>query len=111
MAAGLLSHLAGEFAMGVLSHVLELQRGGKAGATARAGRVPGSAGNGCGYAPTHALGALLHPLHGGGRCLSDIRVLRRDGLFHGDALLSADALAAGCGGARVRGCAAGERVA
>jgi len=35
MAAGLLSHLAGEFAMGVLSHVLELQGGGKAGATAR----------------------------------------------------------------------------
>lgn len=98
--------------MGILSHSLELQGGGKAGATARAGqvllhdalehsgllrevrRVLGPAGSGRGYAPERVLCSFMHLLHGGGRCLSDIRVLRRDGLFHGDRLPSADALAA-----------------
>lgn len=98
--------------MGIFSHSLELQGGGRAGATARAGqvllhdamehsgllgearRVLGSAGSGRGYAPERVLCSLMHLLHGGGRCLSDIRVLRREGLFHGDEVPCEDALAA-----------------
>jgi len=98
--------------MGIFSHSLELQGGGQAGATAQAGqvllddalehsgllrearRVLGPAGSGRGYAPERVLCSLMHLLHGGGRCLSDIRMLRRDGLFRGDGVPSADALAA-----------------
>lgn len=76
--------------MGILSHSLELQGGGKAGATARAGqvllhdavvhsgllrevrRVLGPAGSGRGYAPERVLCSFMHLLHGGGRCLSDV---------------------------------------
>lgn len=57
-------------------------------------RVLGSAGSGRGYAPERVLCSLMHLLHGGGRCLSDIRVLRRDGLFDGDEVPCEDALAA-----------------